>query len=138
MIECKNCKKFKDDGDFCFKNKKLEIRHTVCKVCQRVYKTKYYLNNKETHYTRNKRQLDKIKKFIQEYKDSVACVLCGESENCCIDFHHIDENTKEYNIGNMAKYGSISKILGELEKCVPLCANCHRKVHAGIVKIEAG
>lgn len=27
------------------------------------------------------------------------CIICGESELVCIDFHHIDPNNKEFTIG---------------------------------------
>ena len=30
----------------------------------------------------------------------------------------------------------IKKLLAEIKKCVCLCSNCHRKVHAGIINLE--
>lgn len=50
-----------------------------------------------------------------------------------MDFHHIYD--KKYLIAHMANKGSLSKLMEELKKCVVLCSNCHRKVHAGLVKL---
>lgn len=33
--------------------------------------------------------------------------------------------------------GSLLKVEEEINKCIILCANCHRKLHAGIIKLPA-
>ena len=43
------------------------------------------------------------------------------------DFHHLDPKQKDFSIGQQAK--SFDKIKSELDKCIMLCANCHRKMH---------
>lgn len=60
-------------------------------------------------------------------KESLSCIICGESDPACIDFHHLDENQKEYQISDLVM--SREKMVEELKKCVPVCANCHRKIH---------
>lgn len=44
---------------------------------------------------------------------------------CQLDFHHIDDEAKLYNISQMSKL-SIAVIAEEISKCCVLCANCHR------------
>ena len=60
------------------------------------------------------------------------CSNCGiqlTDENYSIfDFHHIDPSTKEF-VWTKLRLLNESKILQELDKCVLLCANCHRLVH---------
>jgi len=53
----------------------------------------------------------------------------------CLDFHHKDPNEKDFTIG---KYRNKSKenLLKEIEKCVCVCSNCHRKIHAGIINLK--
>lgn len=46
------------------------------------------------------------------------------------EFHHVDPNTKEKGVGNFRMSRSFKKIKEELDKCVMLCANCHRIEHA--------
>lgn len=54
------------------------------------------------------------------------CSKCGSCEN--LQFHHIDETTKSFNIGKLMNY-SKEKVLNELSKCVLLCKDCHHKLH---------
>ena len=65
-----------------------------------------------------------------------SCQKCGYSK--CIeslDFHHKNPSEKEFTIGQH-RNKSKEKLLEEIEKCVCLCSNCHRKVHAGIINLE--
>ena len=55
-----------------------------------------------------------------------VCSYCGSSNN--LQFHHLDESTKDFSIGKLMNY-SESKVLEELEKCVLLCKSCHRRLH---------
>lgn len=64
----------------------------------------------------------------------IACVLCGEDCACCLEFHHRDPNEKDFTV-TMHLSSGFAKIKAEIDKCVVLCANCHKKVHAGIVRI---
>lgn len=60
-----------------------------------------------------------------------GCSACNESDPCCLDFHHLDPNSKDKKISQLIKYGSKKRILKEASKCIVLCSNCHRKTHAG-------
>lgn len=62
-------------------------------------------------------------------------MICDETEPVCLDFHHIDPNEKDFTI---SKHRGKSKenLLKEIKKCVCVCANCHRKIHAGIINLE--
>ena len=66
--------------------------------------------------------------FIEEYKNSCSCKKCGESRNYVLDFHHLNPEQKDFNLGDATKY-SLKKIKNELEKCIALCRNCHSEFH---------
>jgi 5-methylcytosine-specific restriction endonuclease McrA len=58
------------------------------------------------------------------------CSICGYSKCLrALEAHHIDPRTKDFSISDVA---SVNRIEHELEKCVLLCANCHREVHDGL------
>ena len=60
-----------------------------------------------------------------------CCSKCGYDKNlAAFDFHHKDPKTKSFGI-DARKFAntSISKLKEELDKCVLLCANCHREEH---------
>lgn len=66
-----------------------------------------------------------------------CCYECDVSGPSAIfDFHHVDGSDKRFGIGEDGIPRRWDKIVAELEKCVMLCANCHREVHAGVRTIR--
>lgn len=69
------------------------------------------------------------KRFVNAYKRKMGCLYCKVRDPSALDFHHLNPETKEYNISEMVGRGmSIELILDEIAKCIVLCANCHRKL----------
>lgn len=85
---------------------------------------------------RDKRKHD-IRCFIEEIKASSGCVFCGENFPAALDFHHTGGNgDKEINISQIAiRSWGLERVRKEMAKCVLLCANCHRKLHAGFLSL---
>jgi hypothetical protein len=76
-----------------------------------------------------------LKLLIAEAKDQ-GCLLCGESAHITLDFHHVDPDSKHFTISQgFHKNISVANVEAEIAKCVVLCANCHRKFHAGLVEL---
>ncbi len=83
----------------------------------------------------NAEQKAETRKLIADAR-SVGCLMCGESDPVVLDFHHRGNVKKDDHVMRMAgRRISIERVKTELEKCVVLCANCHRRVHAGTAKI---
>lgn len=94
----------------------------------------YRRKHKEIVKANGKKYRDQIKDVVCEFKSS-GCLLCDEAEVCCLDAHHA-VGTKEFNIGQAHRNGfSPKRVRAELSKCVCVCSNCHRKIHAGILSI---
>ena len=68
-------------------------------------------------------------KWFLDYRQSCKCAVCGESHWATLDFHHIDPKTKIASVPTIACKGTLSGLQREIEKCVVLCSNCHRKLH---------
>ncbi len=59
-----------------------------------------------------------------------GCCKCGYNKcDSALEFHHIDRSTKEHRPAKLL-FGSWEKIVEELKKCILLCSNCHRELHA--------
>ena len=93
-------------------NKKGEQRYRgYCKNCA---------NELEKQRYKNKRN------FVDSQR--TFCIKCGENRAHVLDFHHINPNEKEFTIGALRK-GSKKVLQEEIDKCICLCANCHRDFH---------
>ena len=80
---------------------------------------------KPTH--RGRPHIDQKIAFLQQYKMEKGCSVCGYNEiPQALEFDHIDRSKKKFGMNKAYKY-KWSTIMEELEKCVVLCANCHRK-----------
>jgi hypothetical protein len=134
---CTTCKIEKPIEQFLWKNKEKGIRHYPCSECYKEIRKKSYEKNKEYYLNKNRKRKETNNDWYNEFKKGKKCHFCDESEPVCLDFHHLDGTTKEYNIGSMGySTYSIDTIMKEVEKCVILCSNCHRKVHANILKLS--
>lgn len=65
--------------------------------------------------------------FVQRIKTGLSCFVCGISNPILLDFHHVDPSAKSGNISELKAHDIIAS---EVKKCLPICANCHRKLHA--------
>jgi hypothetical protein len=76
-----------------------------------------------------------IRKWFHAYKATLSCFHCEldfKNQIYLCDFHHVDPNSKEVKPSMMvSQRWSKVRILKELAKCIPLCANCHRHEHFG-------
>jgi hypothetical protein len=52
------------------------------------------------------------------------------------EFHHWDAHEKKFGISRDGMSRPWEAIAEELRKCVMLCANCHREIHAGVRALE--
>lgn len=97
-----------------------------------------YMNDPEWRESRRLSLLNRRReraKWLREYKSNKECKFCKENDPVCLDFHHKDPSTKEGLVGKMVgSAASMDRILKEIAKCEILCANCHRKLHAGTLR----
>ena len=133
MKYCPKCEQEKSADEFSFSNKQKGIRQPYCRVCKNLdYKTKY--SRKPEYIDRNhKRRRDNHQKVL-EYKSQFSCIACPESDPICLDFHHLDPSEKEFNLTQSSF--SWNRLKKEIEKCIVICSNCHRKLHAGKISID--
>ena len=96
----------------------------------REYQHRWYEQNKELQCQRVRERNRKLHKWAKDLKAQQGCTRCKENNPVALDFHHI--GNKNININAAVRNGwGKKRILTEIEKCIILCANCHRKEHAG-------
>ena len=72
-----------------------------------------------------RRRKEEVNAFLREHKLKAGCKSCGYSEHhAALEFHHV--GAKEINLSFAKSLGMAKR---EMEKCVVLCANCHRIHH---------
>jgi hypothetical protein len=109
---CPKCGKEKNDDEF-------YRRRTNNKL------TSYCIDCNKKNATFYKQE---IKKKCVDYKGG-KCEICGYNKNLsALEFHHKNPDGKDFSIGN-SKTIILENLKSELDKCVLLCANCHRELH---------
>ena len=64
-----------------------------------------------------------------EYKGG-KCESCGYNRNiAALEFHHLNPLEKDFNISNKGYTKSWENVKKEIDKCILVCANCHREIH---------
>jgi hypothetical protein len=127
---CTKCNQIKSIKDFTRRKSSKDNYHSRCKTCTRKDTQQHYKQNKSYYLAKNKRQKAKLCSWFKNYKVTLKCNQCDESHISCLSFHHIDPSKKEINVATaVARTWSKEKIISEIEKCIILCENCHRKLH---------
>ena len=135
---CSKCKTEKNFDEFLWKNKSKNQKHSVCAECYKDVRKKSYDANAQYYKDKSRKRRKEHAFQYEEYKKSLSCQVCGESESVCLDFHHMDSSKKDFTIGSRKhSSGNFETTIKEIEKCVVLCANCHRKVHGGIIRLHS-
>lgn len=79
----------------------------------------------------------RLRRMTRKYKRIRGCQRCSETDPVCLQFHHVE--SKRMGVGEMiANSCPETDVRAEMEKCVVLCANCHRKEHYTIPETAAG
>lgn len=87
------------------------------------------MNNPNSYEKQVERALKRKLELI-EYKGG-KCEKCGYCRNIsALDFHHTNPSEKSFQLdARHLSNTTIDKLKHELDKCVLLCANCHREIH---------
>lgn len=114
---CPKCKENCNINEF-YKKRGVPNSSTYCKKCT-------------TIQTLNR--IQSLKRQMVEYKGG-CCSICGYDRYMgSLEFHHLNPKEKDFNLSHMKKYTFDDKIKNELNKCILVCTNCHREIHAKIV-----
>ena len=87
----------------------------------------HYLKNKDKFVERRQKRREINRKYIAKIRDESRCERCQEDHPACLDFHHV--SNKSLKINRAIQDFTLEKLKEEIDKCVILCANCHRKHH---------
>ena len=134
-METKVCKKCqldlpKDDTHFASRYDRKEKQfHHMCRNCQKEYRKEHYEKNKQKYVQKANLYSQNFKVWFTEIKKELSCEKCGESRHWVLDFHHTNPAEKDMEISNLVRRSSKKRLMNEVDKCIVLCANCHRDLH---------
>lgn len=135
--------------------------HSQCNMCYRILRNDFFYRS--TNGTRNspwckecqskrsatlyEKNAEKI--TLKRYRTFAYfadhCAYCGFNDHpAAIDMHHLKDKSDGIAIlitrviyasaGQLREWAK--KLIEESGKCIPLCANCHRMYHAGIIDVS--
>jgi hypothetical protein len=123
-------------------------RETINGIPSAEYHRQWKLKNPDKVKIKNGKLFAKRNKHYKELHKKIIetaggkCVKCGfQGCDSAFDFHHLNKNEKEIGIaqllweevykgGNVTDEETITKALEEVSKCILICSNCHRTIHA--------
>jgi hypothetical protein len=127
--KCSRCETVKSIDDFNFKNRKTGTYQSICKECCKLERRETYGKYKSKISAKNKRNAKKKNDWYREYKSKIKCERCGENHPACLEFHHLEPDKKDLEVSQLINTYSIERTISEIEKCIVLCSNCHKKLH---------
>ena len=92
--------------------------------------TRTYKERREYLISAVRKRRQKIRQMAIAAKGA-KCEICGY-DRCieALEFHHLNGTDKNFGLSEKGYARSWRRVEKELKKCVLLCANCHREIHA--------
>lgn len=108
--------------------KKSKFCSNTCR-CRYKYETNK-IKHKQNTYVYQKNRAETRRQLLIDAKGG-KCEICGYSKcNAALEFHHLDPALKTFNLDARNISGNtLEAIYKEMEKCILVCANCHREIH---------
>lgn len=146
---CSRCKQVLPVYEFSLRSSITGKRASMCRVCHRAYVKEHYKKNTHVYKEKAKKWVKKNpdkrkisanrhakqkayeqKRLAVAYKGGKCTDCAGVFPQAAFDFHHLDPRTKDYHLAQLLNSRGFEFAKEELDKCVLLCANCHRIRHA--------
>lgn len=116
------------------KNRRLELKAQGITPRTDIYNREH--KDEKNAWRQNRRK--EIRDYLRSLKIGKTCDMCGgEFPPVAMDWDHLDQNTKLFDIcqDGIREMYSKEKLHDEIDKCRLICANCHR-VHSAIQRGE--
>ncbi len=105
----------------------------VCRMCGETRIENFY----KDHFGACKRCFNKRRTYyIQRHRAAVnralggKCSVCGYARcEAALELHHTDPSKKDPGYSKL-RSNKLETLLKEASKCILVCANCHRELHA--------
>lgn len=117
----------------------------ICPICNKKFTTQGFRGGENRIYCfdclpyglpkKERTTINRIltQKRVDNYKMSIGCQICGYKKcSKALEFHHIFAEEKETE-PSLAARRSWENFLIEANKCILLCANCHREEQSGLI-----
>jgi hypothetical protein len=127
--KCYRCGELKPVTDFSWRRKAKGQRDTFCRPCRSACGKEHYAANRQRYIDQARAQKQRLARerteYLIDYFKTHPCVDCGEDDPIVLQFDHLRD--KSFSIGQELARRSWRSILGEMEKCDVVCANCHMR-----------
>lgn len=116
-----------------------QMPEKVCLICGKIFRPKNGAANQRTCCYECMPDGVQLTRggFLAKIKEirGGTCVHCGYNKClAALEFHHVDPTQKDFTISNDRFH--LQDALKETQKCILLCSNCHKELHAGLWKYE--
>lgn len=142
-LKDKECKRqwYLDNRDRVLKEAKISYQNNaVLKRKQsKEYREKNILRIRDRYEKKKLEDIEQVLTRRDKNKEEAIlskggkCEICGfeyDGKNAaCFDFHHVNPDEKAYNPSTALRLSKEKRDM-ELSKCLLICANCHRLIHA--------
>lgn len=134
---CRGCRNIKTRALYKKNPKKFQTRNRKWTVANRAQVTATTVAWQKAHPGKVKEAQRKNRKKnraawleIIRLRGLDQCSSCGYRRNfAAIEFHHANPNEKDSALSCFIKRSPSAARIKELDKCIALCANCHRELH---------